>query len=465
MKKTILSFLLLLAFVIVHPQVSKTVPVGKPTAFNPANSLAYFVVTINGFSCNSETWDDALERDGKRDEVYLMCKTMSIQQRNGSPQVVSEQTLKSVVMGDVNNRSAEENRAQAGNADGYKGGIKTGDNVPSNQPWKRTLTPTLHYLPMLVYQGLLSANNNTTIQIIPSVWEWDGPTDFFNKAMELINKPFTDLVNLTAGNDPVRQMIVTRGNQDFHFYNILLKRTPAPGTEVVVNRNVFGDPKDRPVGMLLNGATNQFLYYPVGLQLNYETASAIAETDMGYGKGIFGMQFRDHQDLKGDYTVYIQIEKIKVGGSQSLTVQPRIVGKFEPNKLYTIKSAASGKVITVSGNNESQSIYMADPGTTQGEKWRIRKIADSYFIISNEFSGKNLTCYNQGNGPQLLLYDQNGDNHQHWKMVTQADGSYILVNREMNDMPIGNFSGESTPSVTLNLTNASSVKWIIEEIK
>jgi hypothetical protein len=282
--------------------------------------------------------------------------------------------------------------------------------------------------------------------------------------MELINKPFTDIVNLTAGNDPVRQMIVTRANQDFHFYNMLLKRTPAPGTDVVVNRNVFGDPKDRPVGMLLNEATNQYLYYPVGLQLNYEIASAISETDMGYGKGIFGMQFRDHQDLKGDYTIYIQIEKIPVKG-QSLTVQPRSIGNFQPNKLYTIENAESGKMLNVSGSGDSFSLYMTDENSSTGNKWRIRKIADNYFIITNELSGRNLTCYNQGNGPQLLLYDQNGDNHQHWKMVTQADGSYMLFNREMPDMPLYNYEGQSRPSVSHDLTNLSTVKWVIEESK
>jgi hypothetical protein len=282
--------------------------------------------------------------------------------------------------------------------------------------------------------------------------------------MELINKPFTDIVNLAAGNDPVRQMIVTRANQDFHLYNILLKRTPAPGTEVFVNRNVFGDPKDRPVGMLLNDVTNQYLYYPVGLQLNYETASSIAETDMGYGKGVFGMQFRDHQDLKGDYTIYIQIEKIAVQG-QSLNIQPRIIGNFQPNKLYTIKSVETGKLLSSSGSNDAAIVVMSDAISSPAEKWRIRTLADNYFIISNEKTGRNLTCYNQGSGPQLMLYDQNGDNHQQWKMITQADGSFIFFNREMPDKPLYNYAGQSRATVSLDLTNMASVKWIIEESK
>jgi len=461
--KVLIVFLLISSICFSQVPNSK-IPVAKPTVLKPENAMAYFVITINGFSCNSETWDDALERDGKRDEVYLMCKTMTLQQQNGKETVVSDQLKKTVVFGDVNNRAIQENRAQAGNADGYKGGIKTGDNVPSNQPWKKALVPTNNYLPLLVYQGLLSSNNNTKLQIVPSIWEWDGPPDFFNKAMELINKPFTDIVNLAAGNDPVRQMIVTRANQDFHLYNILLKRTPAPGTEVLVNRNVFGDPKDRPVGMLLNDVTNQYLYYPVGLQLNYETASSIAETDMGYGKGVFGMQFRDHQDLKGDYTIYIQIEKIAVQG-QSLNIQPRIIGNFQPNKLYTIKSVETGKLLSSSGSNDAAIVVMSDAISSPAEKWRIRTLADNYFIISNEKTGRNLTCYNQGSGPQLMLYDQNGDNHQQWKMITQADGSFIFFNREMPDKPLYNYAGQSRATVSLDLTNMASVKWIIEESK
>lgn len=448
-------------------QISNSrLPAAKPTVLKPENTMAYFVVTINGFSCNSETWDDALERDGKRDEVYLMCKTITLQQQNGKQNIVSEQLKKTVVFGDVNNRSLQENRAQAGNADGYKGGIKTGDNVPSNQPWKKTLNPSNEYLPLLVYQGLLSSNNNTTVQIIPSIWEWDGPPDFLNKAMELINKPFTDIVNLTAGNDPVRQMIVTRANQDFHFYNILLKRTPAPGTEVIVNRNVFGDPKDRPVGMLLNAVTNQYLYFPVGLQLNYETASTIAETDMGYGKGIFGMQFRDHQDLKGDYTIYIQIEKIAVQG-QSLNIQPRIIGNFQPNKLYIIKNAETGKFLATAGTGDaSSSISMTDDVNSAAAKWRIRKVADNYFIITNEQNGRNLTYYDRGDGSfRLSLYDQNGNNQQQWKLTTQADGSYILFNRESVDKPVYHFSGMAGPAISRDINNMTFSKWFIEENK
>lgn len=282
--------------------------------------------------------------------------------------------------------------------------------------------------------------------------------------MELINKPFTDIVNLSAGNDPVRQMIVTRGNQDFHFYNTLLRRTPAPGTEVVVDRNVFGDPKDRPVGMLLNQGTNQYLYYPVGLQLNYETASAISETEMGYGKGVFGMQFRDHQDLKGDYTIYIQVEKIPLKG-QPLTIQPRSVGNFQPNKLYTIRNAETGQLITVGGRDGAYTIYMGTDNNSTASKWRIRKIADNYFILTNELSGKNLTCYDRGNGRRLLLYDQNGDNQQQWKMVIQAEGSYIFFNREIADRPVVNTIGSSTPNLDNNLSNLPSAKWFIEESK
>jgi len=39
---------------------------------------AKFRVTLNGFAVNQETWDHALEVDGKRDEVYIRYDTRLI---------------------------------------------------------------------------------------------------------------------------------------------------------------------------------------------------------------------------------------------------------------------------------------------------------------------------------------------------------------------------------------------------
>ena len=55
--------------------------------------------------------------------------------------------------------------------------------------------------------------------------------------------------------------------------------------------------------MQLNPVLNQFFYNPVGLSLNYEQVSRLANPTWLRESGVFGMQFRDHDELKGDYTV------------------------------------------------------------------------------------------------------------------------------------------------------------------
>ncbi len=69
----------------------------------------YYRVVVKGFTCNRETSDDILERDGKRDEVYLGSISYML---NNQGQTIPRTLVKrrSRTMGDVNGRAPEERR-------------------------------------------------------------------------------------------------------------------------------------------------------------------------------------------------------------------------------------------------------------------------------------------------------------------------------------------------------------------
>src|SRR5437762_6651945 len=92
--------------------------------------MATYRVKINGFRVIQETYDDLLERDGKRDEVQISVITTLLDKDGKLIGVPSEKTTP--IMGDTNRLA---NRIQAGSASSL-GGLRTGDSFPDEpMPW------------------------------------------------------------------------------------------------------------------------------------------------------------------------------------------------------------------------------------------------------------------------------------------------------------------------------------------
>src|SRR4051812_19463864 len=145
---------------------------------------------LNGFRCNRETVDDALEWDGKRDEVFV-ASSVYIKDKNGN--TLYKNLTRSSVLGDTNNQPG---RVQAGTASD-KGGIRTGDIFPArfvtewldslhrfpkeiSEPGERDPAASLSrsYPPMLLWEGDLTRGENSVF-IWPTIWEWDGSVSFW----------------------------------------------------------------------------------------------------------------------------------------------------------------------------------------------------------------------------------------------------------------------------------------------
>ena len=265
-------------------------------------SSGRFRVTLNGFFVSHETNDHALEVDGKHDEVYIVADIAEFDATGG---IASRSSLQSRVLGDIQGFEDAPARLPAGSASSL-GGLKTGDNVPGDDPWRRTRTPGSSRPPLLLWEGTLTRGERGVV-IVPTIWEWDGPTDV------LIAYRRSMVGSLARA---VRAFSINERNADL----LLAPLTGGPGTERIVGFEPTGNAADRPIGM--NVAAGSFLaaspdqqgrewFTPKRLLLTYDMArDAATSTTRGFGPGVVPIVYQDHADLAGNYVLYVQIEAL-----------------------------------------------------------------------------------------------------------------------------------------------------------
>lgn len=262
-------------------------------------------VTINGFTCNTETWDHAFEVDGKRDEVFFLT---SVKMVNASGATLLESAPMSRTMGDTNHRDwVPPNpgyRIRAGSASRL-GGVRTGDRFPSNYPWRRTAAIAPDRPPMLVFEGELVEGVNG-VALAPTVWEWDGSPNFLQGWL-------TAIVDNGAAIGGAIADIVARGQNNGTVVRSALEiGLPALGN---LATSIFGNAGDRAIGLEQKSTVGRQTTYTGGAKaivLNYEIAELARSTNFGKGVGVLELQYRDHRDIGGGwYTLYVQIERLR----------------------------------------------------------------------------------------------------------------------------------------------------------
>lgn len=261
----------------------------KPTS---ANARGRFRVVLNGFVANNQTWDNALQVDGKDDEVYIESNVRVIDRAGRELQLPSSDRSKT--MGDTN---GYDYRIKAGSASD-RGGIRSGDGFPSNTPWlRRTAAADRDRLPMVLWEGELAANENAVI-VIPTIWEWDGGEDMFTGWRRTIaaNGAVISGTAVTFISGPAAGAAVASG---------LAVALPAAS---IVLEDIVGVAGDRPIGTFKEG--NKWSFNPKMLALTYEIAQNTIANDSGKGRGIVGVEYKDDAQLRGNYTLYIQVEQL-----------------------------------------------------------------------------------------------------------------------------------------------------------
>jgi hypothetical protein len=250
-------------------------------------------VTLNGFSVKTETWDHAFEVDGKRDEVYCS-SVINVLNRDGAIVYSGERT--SETLGDTN---GQHDRIRAGSAS-RRGGLRTNDKFPSATPWVRTdeLSSGRNYPPMTIWEGDLVEGDHVAV-ITPSIWEWDGGKDAYGDWVTWGHETVTKI------RERLQQLLGPDSKVVFDWIEL--------GLEVAVRMaepQVMGQAGDRPIGMVKDGS--QFVFRPQVIALNYHSAERLVQDDpMGFGNGILALRFADDGALKGDYELYLQVEKLR----------------------------------------------------------------------------------------------------------------------------------------------------------
>lgn len=250
-------------------------------------SRARFRIELDGFTVNRASWDDILSRDGKGDEVFVTYEARVL----GRDEQVAASTglIRTPLYGDINHPDWRTTRRQAGTWSDL-GGLKSGDEQA---------------LGIQVWEGTLESGGDSVL-VIPAIWEWDGNQDFLTGVFRFLGAPVALAgeglglaVNARAPSlldeaqlvySPVLRSLAGRGEA---------------GSDIVTSKSVFGDPKDRPIGMKDDGAA--YRYDPQAIQIDYETAVQLSGDRGGFR---VPMRFVDADELKGDYTLHVKVVRL-----------------------------------------------------------------------------------------------------------------------------------------------------------
>ena len=436
MKKIIITSISIIFSVAFNAQIlNNSAKNAKTTLLNKSGK--YYRVTAKGFICNRETTDDVLERDGKRDEIYLTSSAVMISTSGFSLPTTAIKN-RSRTMGDINGREAYEKRAMAGTGSNL-GGIKTGDQLPDVNPWKNNAKVSGDLLPFVLWEGELPENQS--VVITPSIMEWDGPADFLTAFWHdsfignLLQAPVTlasipynmitgsglngnyDIGNYddsTPGVFPPPTVIQQCSNfykADFERFSPAEKEKYRKANSVDTSR-----PNDRPIG-LDNG-----FYNPLTISLNAISFDRIATSDFGYGKGIIPLKYKDSSGLNGDYTVFYSFE-IVTDNAEKNRINITNADAFNASVAYKFRNAFSPNY-TTDLLNGGDVIVMNDDKNLQSEKWYIRKANQFYYHFINPYNNQKLGFQFNGD-TQPLLAKTNGQGEE-MAFIRYCDGSWII---------------------------------------
>lgn len=402
-----------------------------------------FRVTINGFTCHTPTADHILEVDGKGDEVFFGGITQYFNLADNT-KTGPVQRVWSVRYGDINSDEGRMGlRVKAGSKPGNLGGVQASDQFPLPQPWKRNAPVYKNTLPLLLTEGVLTKGGNSAL-VVPSVWEFDGTTEE-EQALNNFASSFTKAALYLGG---AGVLMVTVGPLSLPFYSVVAMQTQMsinrpvngepvanlpmfvkldaniPELNIMLSKSLFGDAKDRPVGMTDKG--DVYVYTPVGMLLNYETVEALAASDLGFGKGVVPLRYRDAPSMAGDYTIYIQVETLPENNhfTDNGNVAPYGV-KTNPQP-YRMQNVYSGKDM----GDGSLTIRSTTAPTGQWVFEPAGDFSDVYYIrsVNQRFLSVPVSERMPANGTNVVFGPRQANMGGRWKVVSNSDGTYSVIN-------------------------------------
>lgn len=253
----------------------------------PLPERARFEVTLFRVVVNKQSLENAIEFNGAGDEVSFSRVAILHNIRTGS-RVLSDGLNFTESYGE-----RPPNGIQLGGAS-PRGGLKTGDDVTLPRPVQ------------LFSNELIQGESAATI--IVSVWEMDGLGDLYVHYKDFLYNYQADMERIaldTLRNSPQTSALLRDWDNSFTGGG-----SGFPATVVVLGDGPLGlgEAKDRPIGMIRQGNTYNFI--PKLMILNFDNASRAAQTDQGLGPGVIKINYQDDPRLAGNYTLFLRIARV-----------------------------------------------------------------------------------------------------------------------------------------------------------
>lgn len=199
--------------------------------------------------------------------------------------------------------STPENAVQGGDAS-TRGGLRTGNDFPTLNPWRRIAPINTEWGPRAIpptiyFENEIIQNTNAAF-IIATIWEVDGRDDLALRA-DYHAQLDHDLAGL--GRAVAR---IIRGPQPLTL-DSYLRAGSSVGLNIAL-RLAVGVPQDRPIGM--QPERDQFGFIPQVLVLTFDSAEFISRTGFGFGVGVVPIRYVDPPAFAGDYTLFLQVERL-----------------------------------------------------------------------------------------------------------------------------------------------------------
>ncbi|MDQ6887174.1 MAG: hypothetical protein M3068_07735 [Gemmatimonadota bacterium] len=289
-----------------------TLNVTSPTVSGPAPppsvpTTGRYRMVATGFRVVKETYDDQLDRDGLRNEVYGAFAMFH--SRSGSEYELLDRDLRrTLVHGDVLKHPG---RVQAGSAS-MTGGLREGDAFPSD-PSIRVGPIGDQSFPFSVWEGSLTDETDFAI-IYPTLWEWSGSEASYDYwfANLLSNAPamWSAVKDALSANKIVELGVegaAARPSQSF------VDRAFSSIASTIAAAS-FGlldfSARDRPIGLKWNAQGTRLLNQALLLTRRGVEGSLIT---VGSSRLSLTIPFVDDPSaprLGGSYILYLQVERV-----------------------------------------------------------------------------------------------------------------------------------------------------------
>lgn len=278
--------------------------VAKRVTLTAPRNRGVYRISIPGFRVHHETWDDALQWDGKRDEVIARADVFRVDQKTNT---IDTNMVSTRVMGDVNRSDWVGRRVKAGSASDL-GGIMTGDDVPGGMAWQLRGQPGADSLPLVVWEGQLTRDSNTVV-VVPTVWEYDGVQDAFNDWATWLH----GVPGKLKSNETFKKMAGSTLELASLGLDIALDLPEDEVTGVRFLGFDTGKAKDRPIGMAKTPGSDgkpHFTFMPKAYVIDLAKAERELASTVGGKAGVIAVPYADDPYLWGNYEVYLKIERL-----------------------------------------------------------------------------------------------------------------------------------------------------------